>query len=110
MEVLFKGRTLLLSFPPQPAFARREDTLEGRHSGLWWVNVRLHLESESQKCFLFCFLVNGIWAAKTMTFCHSLYSKPYVLVTRLILLGFSEWEHPTVNTYVHLYHLISVHD
>lgn len=27
MEVLFKGRTFLLRFVPQPAFARREETL-----------------------------------------------------------------------------------
>lgn len=107
MEVLFKGRTLLCSFPPQPAFARREETLT---SGLWWVNVRLHLASKSQKCFLCCFLVNGICSVKTMAVWCSFYSKICILVTRQILLGFSEWEHPPVNIYVHLFQLISVHD
>lgn len=57
MEAPFKGRTLLLSFSSQLPFARSEETLT---SGLWWVNVTLHLASQSQKCFLCCFLVNGI--------------------------------------------------
>lgn len=103
---MFKGRTLLLSFAPQPAFARRKETLT---SGLWGVNVRLYSASESQKCFLCCFLAHGICSVQPMAVC-SFYSKIHVLVTRMILLGFSEWEHPTVNIYVHLFHLISVQD
>lgn len=77
MEALFRARTLLLSFPSRPAFARREETLT---SGLWWVNVRLHWASESQKCFLCCFLVNGICSVMTEAVCCSFCSKIHILV------------------------------